>query len=276
MFIQDFNETRIAGVYCTLCGTVIAYEENPSDLSHNMGTSGFLYRSNKLMYDKETQSLWNTISGSPVVGPLTQKNIELNTFPVITTIWKDWKEQYPETEVLSKYTGYDRNYDEGEAYKDYFSTDRLMFPTPIQNNTLANKQEVLIPRTKNIKTDPLAISTDFLRKNKITHVSSGDLQIVIITNKSGASKCYFSDQWKFKKMLNDKLIAENGDAFIIHDDYLQSSTNADEKLERISSHRSFWFAWANQYPEFLFTALIILTKSSVDKAGFCSSEPAIE
>jgi len=49
---------------------------------HDLGTSGFLYRSNKLMYDRKTQSLWNTIEGSPVVGPLSDKDIVLETcFP---------------------------------------------------------------------------------------------------------------------------------------------------------------------------------------------------
>jgi len=61
MFVDEVGGINFAGVYCTLCGTVILYETDTPTLSHAMGTSGFLYRSNKLMYDKATQSLWNTI-----------------------------------------------------------------------------------------------------------------------------------------------------------------------------------------------------------------------
>ena len=34
------------------------------------GTSGMLYRSNKLMYDRATETLWHQFRGEPVVGPL--------------------------------------------------------------------------------------------------------------------------------------------------------------------------------------------------------------
>ena len=81
-FVDDFDTLTIAGVYCTLCGTVIAYDMEDYDL----GTSGFLYRSNKLMYDKATQSLWNTIEGAPVLGPLAGKGISLATHHVVTTL----------------------------------------------------------------------------------------------------------------------------------------------------------------------------------------------
>jgi hypothetical protein len=60
MFVDNIGGTYFAGVYCTLCGAVILYRTNHNGTQHDLGTSGFLYRSNKLMYDKATQSLWNT------------------------------------------------------------------------------------------------------------------------------------------------------------------------------------------------------------------------
>lgn len=62
-------------VYCTLCGTVIPFESQAGGRSFRFGTSGLLYRSNKLMFDEETRSLWSTFEGVPVVGPLTAANI---------------------------------------------------------------------------------------------------------------------------------------------------------------------------------------------------------
>ncbi|MCZ6527368.1 MAG: DUF3179 domain-containing (seleno)protein, partial [Candidatus Dadabacteria bacterium] len=101
MFVDKVGETPVAGVYCTLCGSMILYKTEHAGVNHQIGTSGFLYRSNKLMYDKQTQSLWNTLWGRPVVGPLADKNIELERMSIVTTTWGEWKKRHPQTKVLS-------------------------------------------------------------------------------------------------------------------------------------------------------------------------------
>ena len=53
------------------------------------------------MYDKNTNSLWNTIYGEPVVGPLVGKGIQLERLSVVTTTWGAWKARHPDTTVLS-------------------------------------------------------------------------------------------------------------------------------------------------------------------------------
>ena len=117
-------------VYCTLCGTVIPYESVVGSRRLTFGTSGLLYRSNKLMFDEETHSLWSSLEGVPVVGPLVDSGLRLPFRSVVTTTWGEWKRDHPATTVLSLETGYERNYGEGVAYRDYFSTDRLMFEVP--------------------------------------------------------------------------------------------------------------------------------------------------
>ena len=61
---------ELAIVYCTLCGTVIPYGSEAGGLALTFGTSGLLYRSNKLMFDAETLSLWSAVEGRPLIGPL--------------------------------------------------------------------------------------------------------------------------------------------------------------------------------------------------------------
>jgi hypothetical protein len=53
------------------------------------GTSGLLYRSNKLMYDRNTESLWSSLLGEPVIGPLADSEIKLAFFPVVLTTWEE-------------------------------------------------------------------------------------------------------------------------------------------------------------------------------------------
>ncbi len=61
----------ISLAYCTLCGAGIAYRTTqPDGTVFDFGTSGLLYRSNKLMYDRQTRTLWNQLTGVPVLGEL--------------------------------------------------------------------------------------------------------------------------------------------------------------------------------------------------------------
>jgi hypothetical protein len=81
------------------------------------GVSGLLYRSNVLMYDKGTESLWSQIKGEAVTGTLTGTDLEV--LPSTLTTWKKWRNKYPQAQVLSFDTGYSRNYS-SDPYLDYY------------------------------------------------------------------------------------------------------------------------------------------------------------
>ena len=69
------------------------------------GTSGFLYRSNKLMYDRKTNSLWSSLVGRPVIGELAMRDdLVLDFFPVSLTTWGEWLAEHPDTTVLANST----------------------------------------------------------------------------------------------------------------------------------------------------------------------------
>ena len=106
--------------YCTLCGSGILYDARVPGYEKPFvfGSSGFLYRSNKLMYDQATHSLWSQFTGRPVVGPLTGSGIELAVLPVTIASWRDWRARHPDTQVLSLDTGYERDYASGQPYGD--------------------------------------------------------------------------------------------------------------------------------------------------------------
>ena len=128
----------LAIVYCALCGTVIPYGAEVGGVKRTFGTSGLLYRSNKLMFDEESMSLWSTVEGRPVLGALAGQPLELTAYPVVTTTWKEWREAHTDTRVLSLDTGFERDYSEGAAYRDYFATDALMFEVPKTDARLRN------------------------------------------------------------------------------------------------------------------------------------------
>ena len=188
MFVDTVGGTPVAGVYCTLCGTVILFHTEHRGVNHALGTSGFLYRSNKLMYDQATQSLWSTMRGEPVVGPLAGKGIALERGSVVTTTWGEWRRRHPGTRVLSLATGHERNYAEGAAYRDYFATDDLMFQVPVLDTRLKNKDEVFTVRLDRHPDRPLAIAADYLAANPIHHDAIEDTAFVVLTDPSGANR----------------------------------------------------------------------------------------
>jgi hypothetical protein len=226
---------------------MIAYDMIYKDEFHNLGTSGFLYRSNKLMYDKETQSLWSTIDGKPVLGPLTDKGIQLISYPVVTTTWGEWKVKHPTTKVLSINTGFKRNYDPEEAYKAYFATDKLMFPVPKIDKRLKNKDEVLIIRAENYLDDPIAISIEYLKNKRIYQGEIANMKFLAIAEKDGWSRIYKTNDIQFKSYKNGNLIDENENEWEVTEQYILGNKN--EKFLRIPSHNSFWFAWYNAHPD---------------------------
>lgn len=245
-FTDDIEGQSVAGVYCTLCGTLIIYDAAYKGVKHELGTSGFLYRSNKLMYDKATQSLWSTIQGKPVVGPLINADIELKTLPVETTTWSAWLEKHANTQVLSLDTGHQRNYDEGEAYKNYYADDALMFPTPLQDNRLANKARVFIPRSQGYKDEPLALSVDYLKKKGMHQDQIANQNILVLTEKNGASRAYVTNEEIFKSYKRGILSDQNGVKWKVSDTEITSPSG--ERFQRIPAHEVFWFAWVNVYP----------------------------
>ncbi len=191
MFKDRIGGLELPGVYCTLCGALVLYDVTVNGVQHELGTSGFLYRSNKLMYDHATKSMWSTLTGKPVIGPLVGKGIELKSLYVVTTTWKEWRTRHPDTQVLSLDTGYQRDYGEGVAYHDYFATDRLMFIVPRRDERLANKAEVLALRQPD---ETLAIAADFLAAHPVYQVRMGKLNMVVLTDTSGANRVYESKE----------------------------------------------------------------------------------
>lgn len=231
---------NLNGVYCTLCGSMVVYKEGP----YHLGTSGFLYRSNKLMYDHKTRSLWSTLEGRPVVGPLVDQGIQLERLPVVTTTWARWRELHPNTRVLSTDTGYRRDYREGAAYKDYFATDELMFSVPKSDPRLKNKAEVLALQHKG---ERVALSAEYLHARPTTYQELAGTRLVILTDTTGANRVYKAGKVNFETYSKDRLVDSSGKRWRLTEEALLGPGGA--RLPRFPAHRAFWFGWQAAFPD---------------------------
>ncbi len=256
MALDELGRTELTIVYCTLCGTVIPYGSEVGGEKRTFGTSGLLYRSNKLMFDRESLTLWSSVEGRPVIGPLAGSDLELTAYPVVTTTWREWRAAHPETTVLSLETGFERDYSEGAAYRDYFSTDLLMFEIPRDDGRLKNKAEVLTlllsaPGTR--ERQPLAFSIAFLKKNPLHQLNVAGQDLVVITSRDGANRVYASAGVRFVSRSPDgRLMDSNGAAWLASEEAIESARDGS-RLARVPARRAFWFGWHAQFPE---TALV--------------------
>jgi hypothetical protein len=94
--------------YCPLCNSAVAYSRRAAGRVLDFGTSGMLYNSALVMYDRQTRSLWSHFTAQAIAGALT--GTTLDTIPVQTVAWGDWRAAHPDGLVLSRQTGFDRDY----------------------------------------------------------------------------------------------------------------------------------------------------------------------
>ena len=271
--IMDWHEMandQIGGVpvslaYCTLCGAGIAYDgRTDAHGTLTFGSSGLLYRSNKLMYDRQTRTLWNQLTGEPVLGELVGSGIELDLLPVVVSSWQDWLDRHPETLVLSSDTGYSRNYTPGAAYGDYFSSTETMFPVWNRDNRLADKERIFALRLEGI---PKAYPLEVLNEHQVVNDQIGRTSIVLVMpqgqvtveggnlfNEStsyqagGAVRAYERNDHRFQPgPAPDQLVDASGKTWQITERELVGPEN--EKLPRVSGHLSYWFGWYSFFPQ---------------------------
>ncbi|MBB3189540.1 DUF3179 domain-containing protein [Halomonas cerina] len=129
--------------YCPLTGSALGFRRGDS----TFGVSGRLVNSNLVMYDRATDSEWPQLLGVAISGPLAGRG--LNAERLIWTTWGAWKARHPETRVLSRDTGYVRNYrrDPYGGYNPvsgYYRRDsRPLFPVMARDDRLSPKAMVL-------------------------------------------------------------------------------------------------------------------------------------
>jgi len=126
--------------YCPLCGSGIAYERTIDGEAVEFGTSGKLYNSNLVMYDRKTETYWQQIDGKAIVGELT--GMELKEISIDTVVWRDWKPAHPDSEVLSQDTGFSRSYGR-DPYGGYYEDDYLLFPVENSDNRVHPKTPIV-------------------------------------------------------------------------------------------------------------------------------------
>jgi hypothetical protein len=122
---DTLGEHPVLVSYCPLCGSGIVFDRSIKGSELDFGVSGLLYRSDLLMYDRQTESLWSQIGARAVSGELVGSRLQLVRSAMMS--WGDWRAAHPDTTVLTRETGHARDYDR-LPYADHATSSKLAFP----------------------------------------------------------------------------------------------------------------------------------------------------
>jgi hypothetical protein len=217
------------------------YATQTGDRTFVFGSSGFLYRSNKLMYDRGTKSLWHSLTGEPVVGTLAHSGIRLTVLPVVVSTWGQWKSDHPETKVLSLDTGHRREYVPGAAYGGYFASPDTMFPVWRRSTVLPTKSYVF---ALTINGTPKAYPLATLERERVVNDTLGGEPIVLVAEARGRTvRAYRRGEHRFALAPEPSaVIDERGVRWRVTEEALVPAGGAG-MLDRIAGYVSYWFGW---------------------------------
>ena len=232
--------------YCTLCGAAILFDGRVAgrDAPLRFGSSGLLFRSNKLMYDRATDSLWNQFTGRPVLGSLVGSGVQLAPLALVTTDWQSWKAAHPETTVLSLATGVTRDYAPGVAYRSYFASPKLAFPAALGDQRHAPKDKVFGLRLPGgVKAYPL----DRFAGGAVINDRVGLQNVVLIGHAAREEvRAYARDTMEFSAA-GPGAIQAGGVIWHVSETELRGPDG--RSLARLPGHIAYWFAWAGYFPD---------------------------
>ena len=250
--------------YCPLCNTAIAFRREVGGEERVFGVSGMLRRNDLIMYDRESETLWQQITGEGIVG--VEAGTQLEFLPSQIVAFGDFKATFPESEVLlgpvgSEAVGYEDN-----PYVYYDSTERTYFANDeFDDHRLDAKERVL---TVELNGDPVAFSFSALSERVVIEAEVGgvaivafwqpgalsplDEEFIIASRNVGAAGAFIPEAGgrRLTFEVRDGAIVdrETGSTWnvlgLATDGPLAGST-----LEPVLSGNHFWFAWSVFEPE---------------------------
>ena len=200
---------NVAVTYCPLTGTAMGFDRGGT----TFGVSGDLLNSNLVMYDRGTDTRYPQVLGAGVEGKLRGES--LVPIEVTWTTWRRWRDEYPDSPVLSRDTGYARNYDDDpyggyNPKTGYYTSDSLAFSVMNRDDRYPPKKVFVVARDSE---NPVAFDKERLRERGQVSVDAGDTEYVAT-----------------------------------YEDSLGTAT-VERDGEPLRSFDAMWFVWAAFYPD---------------------------
>ena len=258
------GDRPVAVTYCPLCNSALAFDRRLDDRLLTFGTSGRLYQSDLVVYDRQTESLWSQIEGRAIAGVLAGER--LDRIPVQTVAWSQWRAAHPDGWVLSRETGVARDYGRN-PYVGYDepASDPFLFDGDADPR-LPPKERVIGLGDGD---DAVAVPLTVLGRERVLPVEVGDDDVVLWAAQ-GLRSALDAEQLAegrllaataaFRPVVDGRQLSFRpaGPEQFVDDqtgstwDVLGRATDGPlegSELSAVEHLDTFWFAWAAFHPE---------------------------
>jgi hypothetical protein len=247
---DEIGSIPVAVTYCPLCFTNQVFNRTIDDGQEvvEFGTSGKLYNSNLVMYDRTSKSLWSQAMAEGIVGKYAGTKLERVPFDV--AYWKEWKQLYPDSKILSRDTGSNRPYGV-DPYGDYYTNSDVLFPISNRDDRLGlkeivvgfeNKGQYKVYKLQEIEDNK--VINDQVNGKSITLFSSYPFMIRAYDPIAQGQTLEFTYNPKSKNFLDEQTGSEwNFEGKAI------SGQMKGKQLTRLPFDEGFWFEWVAFHPK---------------------------
>ncbi len=260
---DEIGGVPVTVTYCPLCNTAITFDRRVGDKVLDFGTSGNLRNSDLVMWDRQTESWWQQITGEAIVGELTGAKLTFSPAPLVS--WSAFRDSFPNGKVLSRDTGFLRNYDR-PPYGGYDELGNIpfLFPGSIDDRLQAVERVV----TLSVGEVAVAYPFDALRAQPVINdtINGQDVVIFFAGGTLSAFAGFFNDDNRtvgstavYEPVVDGQKLTFKVEADVIVDEETGSKWNIlgravegpleGSRLAPVVHANHFWFAWAAFNPE---------------------------
>ena len=254
----------VAVTFCPLCNTAIAFDSTFDGQQLDFGTTGRLRFSNLIMYDRQTETWWQQATGEAIAGEYAGQ--QLTFLPASIIGWGEFKENFPEGQVLSRETGFNRDYGRNPyAGYDNINNSPFLFRGPQTPGVLPAMARVL---TIDLEGEAVAYPYELLQAQGAVNDTLSGSEIVVLWQPGTASALDASriaegedvgagaafsrivaDQFLTFSLVGDKIVDDQtGSEWDVFGQAIRGEL-AGAQLEPVVSVNHFWFSWAAFKPE---------------------------
>jgi len=263
---DDIGGVPIVVTFCPLCNSAVAFERTVSGTLREFGISGFLRKSDLVMYDNVSETMWQQVTGEGLVGD--DAGTVLKQVPVQTVSFETFTASFEDGLVLDRPDLPEIDYD-APPYAGYDEEDNQ---SPFLFYEIPDRRIHVVERVSavDIGSGPAAYAFSFLNEFPVVNDLLGDTPVAIFfddktesafaraasderVNTVGSSTMFF-------RYLDDRVLtfAQQSDGSIIDNEtgstwdrfgLAVSGALQGQELVPVIHGDHFWFAWSAFKPE---------------------------
>ena len=263
---DEFGDVPVAVTYCPLCNTAISFDRRVDGQVLRFGVSGLLRQSDLVMWDDATTSLWQQATGEGIVGDFAGTQLDFITTAI--TSYGDVVASFPDTEVLSRDTGFPNRTYGTNPYVSYSSNSAPFsgfFQGEVDDRVPALERVVGITLEEGELGVPFSAITD----KGALNTTIGDTPVAVLWA-SGAADALdhptidiaedIGTGVAFSPVVDGQVLtfeangdgtftdAETGSTWDVLGNAVEGQL-AGERLEPVTHRNDFWFAWSTFFPD---------------------------